>query len=237
MKIQFYALFFVLILAGCFEKADDKPKTTLNGAGLIKEKCAKCHNLDMPPKSFENERAPSMMAVTFHLKDFIKGSTPADHEQKVVSFIKDYVMDPSRDKSYCDKQSLDSYGVMPSQKGNVTLDELEAIARYMYHHYDNKKLLKIMQEKQRWARMSIQERVEEKYRCQNCHDKSKDKVAPSFEKIAKRYDKKDKNILINSIKNGSKGKYKGFKIPMPPFKKMSDKEINGMVDWILSLKK
>ncbi len=227
-----------MVLFGCFEsKSDQKLKVSLSGSRLIQEKCSKCHNLDMPPKSFENEKAPSMMAVTFHLKDFIKSVNPTDHEAKVVAFIKDYVMEPSRSKSYCDKKSLDSYGVMPSQKGNVTEDELDAIARYMYGHYDNQKMLDIMMEKQRWARMSIEERVEEKYRCQNCHDTKKDKVAPSFEKISKRYSPKDKAILVNSIKNGSHGKYKGFMVPMPPFKKMSDKEVDEMADWILSLNK
>jgi len=44
-------------------------------------------------------------------------------------------------------------------------------------------------------------------------------------------------MIIKSIKEGSKGKWKNFKLIMPPFKKMSDKDINGMVDWILTLKK
>ena len=54
--------------------------------------------------------------------------------------------------------------------------------------------------------------------------------------IASRYSKKDKAMLITSIKEGTKGKWEGKKLPMLPFKKMSDKDIEGMVDWILSLK-
>ena len=42
--------------------------------------------------------------------------------------------------------------------------------------------------------------------------------------------------LIESIKNGSKGKWKNFKLIMPPFKKMTDKDIEGMANWILELK-
>jgi cytochrome c len=126
--------------------------------------------------------------------------------------------------------------VIPSQKGNVTQDELEAIAHYMYATYDNQQLLKIMAEKQRLASLSLHERVLEQQRCENCHDTHKDKVAPSFEMIASRYSTKDKALLIQSIKEGTKGKWKGKKLPMPPFKQMSDKDVEGMVNWILSLK-
>jgi len=229
-----YGILLVSLLSGCL---DNKVEETLDGEELIVQKCAKCHNLDMPPKSYENEIAPSMMAVTFHLKDFIKSANPSEHEGKIVAFVKDYVIEPSRDKSFCDKESLDSYGVMPSQKGNVTINEVDAIAHYMYATYDNQKMLKIMQERQRLASLSLHERVLEQQRCNNCHDIEKDKVAPSFKMIASRYDKKDKSMLIESIKNGTKGKWEGKKLPMLAFKKMSDKDVEGMVDWILSLKK
>ena len=229
-----YVILLVSLINGCSE--NDHTKISLNGKLLLEEKCAKCHNLDMPPKSYENETAPSMMAVTFHLKDFIKSNNPSEHEGKVISFIKDYVVAPSREKSFCDKASLDSYGVMPSQKGSVTQDELQAIAHYMYQTFDNQKLLDIMAEKQRLARLSLHERVLEQQRCDNCHDIHKDKVAPSFEMIASRYGIEDKAVLIQSIKDGTKGKWEGKQLPMPPFKQMSDKDIKGMVDWIISLK-
>jgi cytochrome c len=230
-----YGVLLIGLLSGC---GDNSPKQRLDGGELIEQKCAKCHNLDMPPKSYENEIAPSMMAVTFHLKDFIKSSNPSEHEIKVVEFIKDYVIAPSREKSFCDEASLDSYGVMPSQKGNVTENELEAIAHHMYKSYDNQKMLEIMAEKQRLANLSLYERVLEQQRCENCHDIYKDKVAPSFEMIASRYTPKDRDMLIRSIKEGTKGKWEGKKLPMLPYReKLSDTEVEGMVDWILSLKK
>jgi len=229
-------LFLLLLIIGIFSGCEDsKPKKSLNGSALLVQKCAKCHNLDMPPKSYDDEIAPSMMAVTFHLKDFIKSFNPSEHKDKVVSFIKDYVIAPSREKSFCDKDSLDSYGVMPSQKGNVTKDELDVIGRYMYINYDNQKLLKIMAEEQRLKNMPLYKRVLEQQRCNNCHDIEIDKVAPSFKMIASRYDKNQKNELISSIKNGTKGKWEGKKLPMPSYKKMSNQDIYGMVDWILSL--
>jgi len=232
---KFYLCLIALsILVGC---GDDKLKIKLDGEELLDQKCSSCHNLDMPPKNYDNEVAPSMMAVTFHLKDFIKTNNPSELEAKMSDFVQDYVINPSASKSFCDKESLENYGVMPSQKGKVSKDELRAISHYMYDTYDNQKMLLIMQKKARLARMPLHERVLEQQRCTNCHGINKDKVAPSFQHIAQRYNMKDKSKLIISIKNGSKGKWDKFKLIMPPYKKMSDKEVNGMVDWILTLKK
>jgi cytochrome c len=233
MQKFYFSLAILFIFVGC---GDNKPKIQLDGEELLHQKCSKCHNLDMPPKSYDNEVAPSMMAVTFHLKDFIKSNNPSEHEAKIIDFVQDYVINPSASKSFCDKKSLDSYGVMPSQKGKVTEDELKAITHYMYNNYDNQKMLQIMQEKARLARMSLHERVFEQQRCTNCHDIDKDKVAPSFQHIAQKYSSKDKAELVKSIKEGSKGKWEKFKLIMPPFKNMNDKDIDGMADWILTLK-
>ena len=96
---------------------------------------------------------------------------------------------------------------------------------------------KAMAEKQRLANLSLHERVLEQQRCTNCHDIEKDKVAPSFTMIANRYSKKERAILIESIQKGTKGKWEGKKLPMPAYQKMTQKDVEGMVNWILSLKK
>lgn len=233
MKKIYISVATLLLLSGCM---DNKPKQILDGEALLSQKCSSCHNLDMPVKNFDKDVAPAMMRVTFHLKDFIKSSNPAEHKSKVISFVQDYALNPSTDKSLCDKQSLDEYGLMPSQKGKVTKDELEAIAGYMYDTYDNQVLLDMMAEERRIKNMPLHERVIEQNGCVNCHDIEKDKVAPSFKMIAHRYEKKDRDILIKSIKEGSKGKWEGKKLPMVAFKKMNDKDVEGVVDWILSLR-
>lgn len=233
MKRIYLLIATLFLLLGC---SQEKPKEILDGKELLTQKCSACHNLDMPPKSYANEKAPSMMAVTFHMKDFIKSDNPSEHEGKIVDFVQDYVIEPSAKKSLCDKKSLESYGLMPSQKGKVSDDELEAIVHYIYRYYDNQILLKIMAEKSRLNSMLPHERVIEQQRCNNCHDIEKDKVAPSFKRIAHRYDLKDRAALIQSIQEGSKGKWENKKLPMPPFKKMSDDDTEVMVDWILKLK-
>lgn len=233
MKNSYLLIATLFIFLGC---AEEKPKAKLDGAELLTKKCSSCHNLDMPPKNYEDEIAPSMMAITFHLKDFIKPDNPSEHQAKIVSFVQDYVIEPTVEKSFCDKVSLESYGLMPSQKGKVTKDELRAIARYMYKRYDNQILLNQMAEESRLKSMLPHERVMEQQRCSNCHDVEKDKVAPSFIMIAKRYDTEDREMLLTSIKEGTKGKWENKQLPMPPYKKMNDQDIEAMVDWILKLK-
>ncbi len=233
-----YFLFLVcLVLSGCFfEKDENKKYVYYDGKMLLKEKCSSCHNLDMPPKTSIDEKAPPIMAVSFHIRDALKATTPSENREKFISFICDYVLEPSESKSLCDEESLKSYGVMPSQKGKVSKEELEAIAKYMYEYYEPKKFLALMMEKERWDKLPLYEKVLKQKNCLSCHEVKKDKIAPSFIRISKKY-KNDKNTVLNGIKNGSRKKWKGFRAVMPPFKNLNDKELNAVADWILALSK
>jgi len=225
-------LSIALLFIGC---TDSKPKQKFNAQNLLLEKCSSCHNLDMPPKTSPDEKAPPMMAVTFHIRDFMKVNNPSEKKQKFIDFVTDYAINPSAEKSFCDKKSLQDYGVMPSQKGKVSKEELQAIASYMYEHYDPEKFMKLMQEQARLAALPVYKRVIEQKNCLSCHDIEKKKIAPSFKSIAKRYNINQINELIKSIKNGSRGKWEETKLPMPPFKDLKDSEIKPVVEWILSL--
>jgi len=220
------AIAALFLLSGCLNQGND---VKYDGEALIEQKCAMCHNLKMPPDTYEDEKAPPMMAVVFHLKDFMKITMDDEKFSKFIPFVQDYVINPSRDKSYCDKESLESYGVMPSQKGNVTEDELEAIASYMYDFYDQQKYLKEMQEKAAFEALPKGEQLARKNGCLNCHLQDKPNVGPSFADIAKR----GRQEIIDTIENGSKGKWKGFHAMMPAFKsKLSPKDIDTLQKWI-----
>ena len=228
----FIGLCMVLLLQGC---GSDTKKEHFNGGMLLKEKCAACHNLKMPPDTYEDEKAPPMMAVVFHLKDFMKIRNEQDKVEKFIPFIQDYVMDPSKEKSYCDEESLKTYGVMPSQKGNVSWDELGAIAAYMFTFYDQQVYLKEMQAKSAFDALPKGEQLVRKSGCLNCHAIEKDKVGPSFQNIAKNGTEK----VIDVIQNGSQGKWKKFNNRMMPAykEKFSKEELNILKEWIDSLGK
>jgi cytochrome c len=99
-----------------------------NGKELFTQKCAVCHTLGKPA-DMSTVVAPVLNGVMRHLK--------MTHSEKSagVAFIKDYAMNPSESKALCMPEKIKRFGLMPSQKGNVTPEELEVIANWMFDNY------------------------------------------------------------------------------------------------------
>ena len=219
-----------MFIAGCTQ--ENTPKRSYDAKALLQQKCAICHNLKMPPDTFEDEKAPPMMAVVFHLKDFMHITMPEEKEGKFIPFIQSYVIEPSAKRAYCDKKSLESYGVMPSQKGNVTQEELYAIGEYLFDFYDQEKFLKQMQAKAAFDALPKGEQLVVKMGCYNCHALYQDKTAPSFAHIAQ---KRSQAQMIASINKGSQGAWEGFHLMMPPYEgKFTPEELKTLTAWIAS---
>lgn len=230
--IKIFILALVL-LSGCTQ---ENPKKTLNGKKLLEFKCASCHDINMPPIISEDEPAPPMMAISFHVHRFMKPSDESQRTSKAIAFVADYVLDPSLEKAFCDEKSLKKYGLMPSQKSNVTEDEAKAIASYMFKHFTQEKLAKIQKQKEIYDALPQGEKLALKHKCLQCHKPNMKTVGPSFIQIALKYEKSDKG-LIQSIKNGSRGKWNTHNGPiMPAFKELSDKELEVLSDWIREIK-
>ena len=233
---NFFRLFIsvnvlLLVFTGCTQ--EQKKRNTLDGKTLLEVKCASCHNLDIPAKTFPEEVAPPMMAVAFHIYDFIKVNTPAEKTPASIAFVKDYVFNPSKEKSFCDQKSLEDYGLMPSQKGKLTEEELEAIAIYMFAHYNQENFLKIMEKRRILRDMNPGERVARKHGCLSCHGIKQKKMGPSFSAIAARY-KANKNQIRESIVVGSQERWKEARhAKMPSFKQLTNEELDTVTKWIL----
>ncbi len=78
----------------------------------------------------------------------------------------------------------------------------------------------------------------EKNGCLTCHAVASKKSAPAFAGIGmknKRFEGSNaKTAIMNSIKNGSRGKYPMFaNSAMPAFKNLSQKELSILADYIL----
>ena len=231
MKVLLVAV--LLFFAGC---SQGKKENNLDGKKLLEQKCIKCHNISLPPKTFEDEIAPPMMAVAFHVRSFIKTGDESQRIPKAISFVKDYVVSPSESKSFCDKESLKSYGIMPSQKGKVTQEELQAIAEYMFSHFTQKNLNEAQQLENKLNAMPKGKRLALQNNCLSCHRVNKHIVGPALRVVALK-DGNSLEVLIQSIKNGSKKKYASSKgAIMPAFKKLSDADVKMIAEWILSLK-
>lgn len=222
-----------LMLTGCSE---NRQHVTYDGKKLLEQKCASCHNLDMPPETTADEPAPPMMAVTFHVTDYMEVGNPAEKRGKFIAFVTDYARFPSAEKSFCDKESLKSYGLMPSQKGKISEEELEAVAAYMFDHYTKEHFLTKMQEAAAFARLSPGEQLARRTSCFGCHDLTQQKVGPSFTAIAERYD--TAGPIIASIRDGSRSKWEQSRnIPMPAIRELNASQTKRVAEWILTLKK
>ena len=98
---------------------------------LFNAKCAMCH-VTSRPSDMSTLVAPPIMGVMNHVKMTYPNKADA------VKFIVDYVQEPSKSKAVCMPQKIQRFGLMPSQKGNVTPEELEAIASWLYDNYPPK---------------------------------------------------------------------------------------------------
>lgn len=107
------------------------------GETLFKAKCSACH-ISTKPEDMSKLIAPPIMGVMMHVKQGIKGKDEIEKRKKSIDFIVDYVQDPSADKSLLEEHALERFGVMPSQKGNVTEKELTTIANYIYDNFPPK---------------------------------------------------------------------------------------------------
>jgi len=75
--------------------------------------------------------------------------------------------------------------------------------------------------------------------CLACHAVASKKAAPAFAGIGKRNKRFEgdnaKATIMNSIKNGSQGKYPYFSSSaMPPYASLSESDLNTLADYILA---
>jgi len=95
---------------------------------LFDAKCAMCH-IKTRPADISTLTAPPLMGIMRHVK------MRYPDKEKAVAFISDYVLDPSSTKAVCMPQKIQRFGLMPSQKGNVTQSELKTISEWMYDNF------------------------------------------------------------------------------------------------------
>jgi len=116
---------------------------------LVKSKCATCHMLEKPTADMiPNLKAPPMEAVMYHTKLVM------NDKKTMKSFITDYVINPAAEKSVCESNKVQQYGVMPSLKGNISDEELSKISDYLIAHYPSKEFVDMINEIQKNDKMN-----------------------------------------------------------------------------------
>ncbi|DAB40684.1 MAG TPA: hypothetical protein CFH81_04095 [Sulfurovum sp. UBA12169] len=66
--------------------------------------------------------------------DKLKAETKT--KEAFVEFIKDYINEPDKRKSLYGEKAIKKFGLMPSLKGVMTESEVNELAEYLYHKYD-----------------------------------------------------------------------------------------------------
>ena len=115
----------------------EKSIETSEGETLFKAKCIACH-ITSKPDDMSSLIAPPIMGVMMHVKNGIKGKNDIEKRANSIAFIVDYVQNPSIEKSLLEPHAIERFKLMPSQKKNVTVEELEIIANYLYDNFPPK---------------------------------------------------------------------------------------------------
>lgn len=138
------------IFAGALFFAAVTLNAATDGGTIFKEKCSACHmqkpmmdkskmmqmskeeRMSMRDKMMKEMKAPPISKISAKLKhDFGNDKT------KVVSFVKDYVRNPSADKSHCMPMALKKFGVMPAIGQDLSDEELNTVANWLYDGFNS----------------------------------------------------------------------------------------------------
>lgn len=95
---------------------------------LFDTKCATCHS-KIKPTDMDKVLAPALMGVMRHVK------MTYPNKEAAVKFMVDYILEPTKEKAICMPKKIERFGLMPSQKGNVTEAELKEITSWMFDNF------------------------------------------------------------------------------------------------------
>ena len=133
-----------IVFFSCQVKTDKSQdiKEIKRGEQVYKNVCSSCHWKTVKPEEIKNIKkvvmsggrppfnAPPMAEVSARVKKFYPT------EEKFVAFVKDYITNPSRKKGVCMPMAFKVFGVMPPIGRNLTEQDKEAVAKWLYHSFN-----------------------------------------------------------------------------------------------------
>ena len=102
-----------------------------SGEAIFNNKCSMCH-IKTRPQDMKSLVAPPLMGVMRHVK------MEYPNKKDAVAFMVDYVQNPSKAKAVCMPQKIVRFGLMPSQKGNISVEELQTVSSWMFDNFPPK---------------------------------------------------------------------------------------------------
>jgi len=122
------------------------------GKDVYNNICSKCHEGYLPEEQLSqnfleqnntllNLKAPTISQISLHMKQKI-GDPRSDEDIRrmaVSAFIADYIIYPDKQKSVLNPAVGKFFETMPSLKGKLNTEDIEAISNYVYDYdYDRK---------------------------------------------------------------------------------------------------
>jgi len=116
-----------------------------DGYTVYQKHCSQCHVEMMEKKEvlkvLHTLKAPPMIEVSNRLKEnIIIADEDEDVKRRVtITFIKDYIENPSVQYSMCHPMAIEKFGIMPSLKGKLSEEERQSVAEWIIDRYKNTK--------------------------------------------------------------------------------------------------
>jgi len=92
------------------------------GEKLFMDKCVACHVMQIPEDK-STMAGPPARGIMFHMNEAFTT------KEKIQEHIEGFVLNPTMEKAICN--SVKRFGLMPSQKGIISEDELKVVAKWM----------------------------------------------------------------------------------------------------------
>lgn len=142
--MRFLALFFITFnfIYALPEHFDEEKYQ--KGEKLFEQKCSECHvkymDIQLLLKNFLEEnnkllnlKAPTANEISYRLKHQIGSMEDIEfHLIETAEFMKDYLYYPDKAKTICLEGVIKHFDTMPSQKGKISLEEIEDVTFFIY---------------------------------------------------------------------------------------------------------
>ena len=118
----------------------------MDGEAVFAKKCASCHQYYIPQNRIIanaehnntdlNLTAPTLTEMSFMIKDQVGDRTldPEGQKFEIEEWLTDYLKDPTKDKGVIPDEFTRFFKSMPSMKGKLSEDEIEALTDFMYEY-------------------------------------------------------------------------------------------------------